>query len=91
MKLLRGTWNEVYIDELTSFPSGAHDDQVDAMGLPAAELIKISAPREPEKVINPKKTVIGLEGGRPVLNESLDDLFNANESKRQNRFANKRI
>ena len=30
VKLLRGTWNEVYIDELTSFPSGAHDDQVDA-------------------------------------------------------------
>ena len=28
MKLAR--WNEAYIDELTSFPNGKHDDQVDA-------------------------------------------------------------
>lgn len=28
--LVRATWNAAYIDELTSFPSGAHDDMVDA-------------------------------------------------------------
>jgi predicted phage terminase large subunit-like protein len=30
--LVRGKWNDGYLDELTSFPSGAHDDQVDASG-----------------------------------------------------------
>lgn len=30
VKLMRGRWNEAYIDELTSFDRGAHDDQVDA-------------------------------------------------------------
>jgi predicted phage terminase large subunit-like protein len=30
VKLLRGPWNEAFLDELASFPNGAHDDQVDA-------------------------------------------------------------
>lgn len=30
VSLLRAPWNEDFIDELTSFPSGVHDDQVDA-------------------------------------------------------------
>jgi len=30
VRLLRGAWNAAYIDELTSFPFGANDDQVDA-------------------------------------------------------------
>jgi predicted phage terminase large subunit-like protein len=28
--LVRGEWNMAYLDELSEFPSGAHDDQVDA-------------------------------------------------------------
>lgn len=28
--LLKAAWNEDYLDELTSFPNGTHDDQVDA-------------------------------------------------------------
>lgn len=28
--LIRGMWNAAFLDELTSFPNGAHDDQVDA-------------------------------------------------------------
>jgi predicted phage terminase large subunit-like protein len=30
VKLLRGAWNEIFIDELCAFNKGAHDDQVDA-------------------------------------------------------------
>lgn len=30
VRLLRGDWNAAYIDELSVFPFGAHDDQVDA-------------------------------------------------------------
>jgi predicted phage terminase large subunit-like protein len=29
VKLVRGAWNKAFLDELCSFPSGAHDDQVD--------------------------------------------------------------
>lgn len=29
VSLLDGDWNGVYLDELTTFPTGAHDDQVD--------------------------------------------------------------
>ncbi len=30
VKLLRGPWNAAYLDEITSFPFGTNDDQVDA-------------------------------------------------------------
>ncbi len=30
ISLLQGEWNEHYIDELTRFPNGKHDDQIDA-------------------------------------------------------------
>lgn len=30
VKIVRGFWNEVFLDELCTFPSGTHDDQVDA-------------------------------------------------------------
>jgi predicted phage terminase large subunit-like protein len=33
VKLLKGTWNAVYIDQLCSFPDGAHDDLVDASSM----------------------------------------------------------
>ena len=30
VKLVRGSWNEAFLDEIETFPAGAHDDQVDA-------------------------------------------------------------
>jgi predicted phage terminase large subunit-like protein len=30
IRLVRGPWNSAYLDELTSFPNGAHDDVIDA-------------------------------------------------------------
>jgi predicted phage terminase large subunit-like protein len=38
IKLLRAPWNGVFLDELASFPQGAHDDQVDAASLAFAQL-----------------------------------------------------
>jgi predicted phage terminase large subunit-like protein len=32
VKLVRGAWNRDFIDELSVFPYGKHDDQVDAAG-----------------------------------------------------------
>lgn len=31
VKMLFGTWNRAFLDELATFPLGAHDDQVDAL------------------------------------------------------------
>lgn len=33
VKLVRGAWNAAYLDELASFPYGAHDDQIDSSSL----------------------------------------------------------
>lgn len=33
VKIVRGDWNEAYIEELRTFPFGRHDDQVDASSL----------------------------------------------------------
>ena len=30
IKLVKGTWNKAYLEELRTFPMGVHDDQVDA-------------------------------------------------------------
>ncbi len=30
VRLVRGPWNEAFLDEIETFPAGAHDDQVDA-------------------------------------------------------------
>lgn len=38
VKLVRGEWNSVYLNELAGFPHGAHDDQVDASSLAFTKL-----------------------------------------------------
>lgn len=38
IKLLRGSWNEAFLDEVCTFPSGTNDDQVDALADAVNEL-----------------------------------------------------
>ena len=38
VRLLRGPWNEAFMDELCTFPAGTHDDQVDAFADAVNEL-----------------------------------------------------
>lgn len=40
--LVKGSWNSAYLEELRTFPNGAHDDQVDASSRAFAALIKTS-------------------------------------------------
>ena len=42
IKLVRGPWNEAFLEEVSMFPSGAHDDQVDALTGAFAELVTTS-------------------------------------------------
>jgi predicted phage terminase large subunit-like protein len=39
VKLVRGSWNQAYLDELCSFPYGSHDDQVDSSSGAFARLV----------------------------------------------------
>lgn len=43
IKLVRGSWNETFLDEVSMFPNAAHDDQVDALSGAFAELVSGSA------------------------------------------------
>jgi predicted phage terminase large subunit-like protein len=42
--LVRGAWNEAFIEELCKFPNGAKDDQVDAASGAHAELTEVGEP-----------------------------------------------
>jgi hypothetical protein len=75
VRIMRGFWNASLVDELLAFGSGGrNDDQVDALGLAARELLRHSGPiadPEPEKI--PEQVV--LIGGRRYLNQGLNELF----------------
>jgi len=45
VKLLRGNWNDNFIDEMCAFNKGSHDDQVDAAT--AAYRALVIAPNTP--------------------------------------------
>ena len=45
VKLVRGNWNEEFLNEIERFPRGAHDDQVDAVASAAAQLARRHQPR----------------------------------------------
>ena len=40
MRLVKGDWNEAFLDELGNFPSGSHKDQVDALSGAFGRLLK---------------------------------------------------
>jgi phage terminase large subunit-like protein len=40
VKIVRGDWNEAYLDELCNFPRGEFSDQVDASSRSFSRLIK---------------------------------------------------
>ncbi len=49
MRICRGPWNTEFLDELAAFPSGGHDDQVDALSganehLAQNQVVSIPAP-----------------------------------------------
>lgn len=43
VKLVKGDWNEPFLVELTSFPTGGHDDQIDAVSAAFERLLSSSS------------------------------------------------
>lgn len=55
--MLRGEWNEAFIDELRVFPNGTHDDQVDAASRAFMELLSMPALKISKDVL--RRSAIG--------------------------------
>ena len=79
ISIIQRPWNTDLIFEISKFPTVRHDDQIDAMGLVAAQLMKLSPPKEPEKPVDRPQVMIGSIDGGLVLNETLNELWEANE------------
>lgn len=91
ISILQAPWNTDLLFEISKFPVGCrHDDQIDAMALVAAQLMKLNAPKAPKAQINQQETVIGIVDGKMVLNESLDELFQQRNNNQQ-RYSRNRI
>ncbi len=52
--LLKGAWNDAFIEECAAFPRGKYDDQVDAASSAYSELLK--------KIRRPQKEVKSYQG-----------------------------
>lgn len=62
MDLVRGDWNADFKDELVAFPSGDHDDQVDALSYAAHYIAALIAIEHPAKAATGSKDAAA---GRP--------------------------
>lgn len=53
VRIVRGPWNQPFLDELLSFPNGEHDDQVDALSGAFARLASAPAPAHHARAPSP--------------------------------------
>ena len=74
--MLRGTWNNQVIREITEFPFGLHDDIVDALGLLGRRAAMMAG-----KFIDGPMVEIPIEGtlqekdGKVYTTQTLEDLW----------------
>jgi predicted phage terminase large subunit-like protein len=80
VRITKANWNNDLIRECLEFPTGEHDDIVDALGLIGRRLPFLSAPRRPPGVEDPDEdkdanNIIREIDGKAHLNIPLEDLF----------------
>ena len=82
VRVMRAPWNAAFHHELLEFPSGAHDDQVDALGLLGRRYPMLSAPSAPATARDPYDGCITRwdSAGNAFLNIGLDELFSDREA-----------
>jgi predicted phage terminase large subunit-like protein len=74
----RALWNDDLIREINEFPTGDHDDQIDALGLVGRYLVSAWSPSTPERVItDPYEGWLVRPDQPDVMQCSLDELFEA--------------
>jgi predicted phage terminase large subunit-like protein len=83
VRITKANWNNDLMRECLEFPSGDHDDIVDALGLIGRRLPMISAPPKPLHLSGEDQqknnTIIEINGV-PHLNMKLKDLFEDREA-----------
>lgn len=81
IRILKGPWNATLVRELLEFPSGDHDDQVDALGLIGRRMPMLSAPSKPHVPADAYegKRIRVNEDGQYVLNAHLHEMFGDRE------------
>jgi predicted phage terminase large subunit-like protein len=75
VKIVTGRHDSDLRDEILSFPSGLHDDMIDALGLCARELVSKPAPRPPEEPRDTIKPRVVEKDGGLFLNHGLEDMW----------------
>ena len=83
VRIVRAPWNTALHAELLEFPSGDHDDQVDALSLIGRRFPVLSTPSGASKAPDPyagKMIRLG-DDGRMYLSKSLNDMFGEREDR----------
>jgi predicted phage terminase large subunit-like protein len=83
VRLLKASWTATLVKELVEFPSGDHDDQVDALGLIGRRYPMLSAPAKPRNETDIREKMLILPGneGHYLMQGGLDEMFEARERK----------
>lgn len=84
VRIKRGPWNTTFVQELLDFPSGEHDDQVDALGLIGRRYPVLSTGKRPpaEKRDFRYDRVIPNPAGRGfIINSPLQEMFEERETR----------
>lgn len=91
VRILRAPWTAALVAEITDFPSGDHDDQVDALGLIGRRFPALSSPSKPKAMTDPfEGCLIRPDGeGRLFIQGGLKQMFEDRE--RTLRRRNQRI
>ena len=72
MKLVRGPWNEAFLQELETFPAGKYKDQVDAASQGFSRLAMALDGRIPDDLLASGEDP--LEESRPFTEEEIGEL-----------------
>lgn len=81
VRILRAPWNGTLIKELLEFPSGDHDDQVDALGLIGRRFALLSSPAKAQPVVEDRRPLRMKAETQPdgstrhILQMPLNDMF----------------
>ncbi|MEH6556698.1 MAG: phage terminase large subunit [Oceanicoccus sp.] len=91
VQIAQAPWNTELLDELAKFPHSRHDDQIDALALPAKELIKLAGPSK-KKAPMPTQQFLDSTDGQIYLSENFDSLFDTStERNKRNTLSKSRI
>ena len=81
--IVQAPWNTELLREISSFPAGRHDDQIDGVGVAAGELVRMSVPKKPSP---PKSLILNAERSLGSLAELFDEDSARNNSRRNRRI-----